>query len=57
MPFKSEAQRRWMFKAAERGEIAKGVLAKFRRHTGNKVLPEKVTPLKKLTTHLTKRAG
>jgi hypothetical protein len=33
MPFKSEAQRRYMYAAAARGEIKKSVVADFQAHT------------------------
>jgi hypothetical protein len=43
MPFKSQAQRRFMFAAESRGEIPKGTAKKWARHTPNiKSLPEHV---------------
>jgi len=43
MPFKSEAQRKWMFAAEDRGEVPKGTAERWAKHTPNiKNLPEKV---------------
>ncbi len=43
MPFKSEAQRKWMFAAEDRGEVPKGTAKRWARHTKNiKDLPEHV---------------
>jgi hypothetical protein len=41
MPFKSEAQRRFMYAAEARGEVPKGTAAKWQEETGKKKLPEK----------------
>ena len=41
MPFKSEAQRRWMFAAESRGELPKGTAKRWAHETGNKKLPER----------------
>jgi len=42
MPFKSDAQRRFMFAAQERGELPKGTAERWAKHTPNiKNLPEK----------------
>ena len=40
MPFKSEAQRRFMYAAEARGEMPKGTAARWARHTKDKDLPE-----------------
>ena len=40
MPFKSEAQRRFMFAAEARGEVPKGTASRWARHTKDKDLPE-----------------
>ena len=43
MPFKSEAQRKWMYSAEERGELPKGTAKRWAKHTPNiKDLPEHV---------------
>lgn len=42
MPFKSEAQRRWMYAAESRGEVPKGTAERWERHTKGKQLPERV---------------
>ena len=42
MPFKSKAQRRWMYSAEKRGELKKGTAEKWERHTKGKTLPERV---------------
>ena len=43
MPFKSQAQRKWMFAAEKRGEVKKGTAIKWAKHTPNiEALPEKV---------------
>lgn len=42
MPFKSKAQRRFMYAAESRGEIPKGTAARWEKHTKNKSLPEHV---------------
>ena len=46
MPFKSEAQRKYMFAAAGRGEIPKSTVKEFARATKEqgKKLPERVSP-------------
>jgi hypothetical protein len=43
VPFKSEAQRRWMYAAEARGDVPKGTAKKWQKHTGAKDLPEKVS--------------
>lgn len=44
MPFKSDAQRKWMFAAESRGEVPKGTAEQWAKHTKNiKSLPKKVT--------------
>jgi hypothetical protein len=40
MPFKSEAQRRWMFAAEDRGEVPEGTAQRWAKHTKGKDLPE-----------------
>lgn len=40
MPFKSEAQRRFMFAAQARGELPKGTAEKWAKETKAKKLPE-----------------
>lgn len=40
MPFKSEAQRRFMYAAEARGDVAKGTAARWAKHTKDKDLPE-----------------
>ena len=43
MPFKSDAQRRWMFWAADEGMIPKSMPKRWAKETKNiKSLPEKV---------------
>jgi hypothetical protein len=43
MPYKSQAQRRWMFAAEKRGEVSKGTAEKWAKHTPKgKRLPEHV---------------
>lgn len=44
MPFKSKAQRRWMFAAEARGEVPKGTARRWARETKkqHKKLPERV---------------
>ena len=43
MPFKSDSQRKWMFAAEGRGEVAKGTAKRWAKHTPNiKTLPEQV---------------
>jgi len=42
MPYKSQAQRRWMFAAEDRGEVPKGTAKRWAEHTKKKKLPEKV---------------
>lgn len=39
MPFKSEAQRRWMYAAEDRGEVPKGTAKRWEKHTKRKKLP------------------
>jgi hypothetical protein len=42
-PFKSDAQRRWMFAAEDRGEVPKGTADRWAKHTKNiKKLPERI---------------
>lgn len=44
MPFKSQAQRKWMFAAADRGDIPKDIPMRWAKETKNmKKLPEKLT--------------
>lgn len=44
MPFKSKAQRRWMYAAEARGELPKGTAERWEKHTKNKKkLPERVS--------------
>lgn len=44
MPFKSEAQRRWMHAAEARGEVPKGTASRWEHHTKDKKnLPEHVS--------------
>lgn len=43
MPFKSEAQRRWMYAAEARREVAKGTAKRWERETRDKDLPERVS--------------
>lgn len=51
MPFKSQAQRRWMFAAADRGEVSKSMPHEWAHHTPNmKSLPEHVGHKKKKKT-------
>ena len=50
MPFKSEAQRKWMFAAQARGELPKGTAERWQRETKNKNLPEHVKKKKKRIT-------
>ena len=40
MPFKSDAQRRWMYAAEARGEVPEGTASKWAKHTKEKSLPE-----------------
>jgi hypothetical protein len=40
MPFKSEAQRRFMYAAEARGEVPEGTAARWQKHTKAKRLPE-----------------
>jgi hypothetical protein len=40
MPFKSAAQRRWMFAAQARGELPEGTAQRWAKHTKDKDLPE-----------------
>ena len=40
MPFKSEAQRRFMYAAEARGEVPEGTAARWQKHTKAKDLPE-----------------
>jgi hypothetical protein len=48
MPFKSEAQRRWMHAAEARGEVPKGTASRWEHHTKNKKdLPEHVSDAEK----------
>jgi hypothetical protein len=42
MPFKSKAQRRFMYAAEDRGDVPEGTAAEFEKHTRGKKLPEKV---------------
>jgi hypothetical protein len=54
MPFKSEAQRRWMHAAEARGEVPKGTAHRWEHHTPHKEdLPEHV---KKKASELTSKA-
>lgn len=62
MPFKSEAQRRWMHAAEARGELEPGTAARWQEHTKRqkKALPERVgddkSPLRKLKRAKGRRA-
>jgi len=40
MPFKSEAQRRWIFAAEARGEVEPGTASRWAKHTKSADLPE-----------------
>ncbi len=42
MPFKSKAQRKWMYWAEAHGKVPKGTSARWEKHTKNKKLPKKV---------------
>lgn len=43
MPFKSQAQRRWMYAAEARGEVPEGTAERWQAHTPKKKkLPERV---------------
>ena len=50
MPFKSEAQRKWMFAAEKRGEVKKGTAKRWAEHTPKKKLPEHVAKRKQSTS-------
>lgn len=52
MPFKSEAQRRWMYAAEARGEVPKGTAARWEKETSAKDLPEHVADQKKESVDL-----
>lgn len=41
MPFKSKAQRRWMYAAESRGELKRGTAARWQKETGKRHLPER----------------
>jgi hypothetical protein len=45
MPFKSKAQRRFMYAAEARGEVPKGTAARWQKETDKKKLPEKVASM------------
>ena len=40
MPFKSEAQRRFMYAAESRGDVPKGTAERWQKETKDKSLPE-----------------
>lgn len=42
MPFKSKAQRRFMYAAEKRGDVKKGTAKRWEEETTDKSLPEKV---------------
>ncbi len=42
MPFRSAAQRRFMFAAEARGEVPKGTARRWQKETGKIKLPERV---------------
>lgn len=53
MPFKSDAQRRFMFAAQDRGEVPQGTAERWARETPNiKSLPERVKKRKKTAAEL-----
>lgn len=53
MPFRSEAQRKWMFAAQSRGEVPKGTAERWAHHTPKgKKLPEHVKKHKKTASEL-----
>lgn len=43
MPWKSEAQRRLFYAMASRGEITQETLERWKRETGDRKLPERVS--------------
>ena len=43
MPWKSEAQRRLFYAMASRGEISRETLERWKRETGDRKLPERVS--------------
>lgn len=43
MPWKSEAQRRLFYAMASRGEISQETLERWKRETGGRKLPERVS--------------
>jgi hypothetical protein len=45
MPFRSKAQRRWMYAAEARGEVEKGTAKRWEDETKDKDLPEKVAAM------------
>lgn len=48
MPFKSQAQRKYMFWAEEKGKLPKGIAEKWAKHTKNiHGLPERIEHKKK----------
>jgi len=55
MPYKSEAQRRYMHAAADRGEIARKVVAEFDRETGKRKLPASLKASKAIAHRLAKK--
>lgn len=48
MPYKSQAQRKFMNAAAERGEIKQSVVDEYNKASKGKKLPEKVGKFKRL---------
>jgi len=42
MPFKSEAQRRFMYAAERRGDVKRGTAKRWQKETGKKRLPKRV---------------
>lgn len=59
MPFKSEAQRRWMHAAEARGELEPGTAARWQKHTKKqkKALPERVKDEKQTLRKLKRAKG
>jgi hypothetical protein len=51
MPFKSKAQRRFMYAAEARGDVPKGTADRWEGETEKKPLPEKVEQEKKASLH------
>jgi hypothetical protein len=55
MPFKSEAQRKFMYAAEERGDLPKGTAARWEEHTIKKDLPDKVNKKANLSSYSVNR--